>query len=1205
MYASRVRTITTLAVSAALCAVAAAQSSQYALRFYGTGVGPPGQQDRVRIAIDDNAPGPDASAACDVGAGSFTVEFWLRGNLADNATTNTGGDADLPGVPWIEGNIVIDRDIWAGGAGGDWGISVAGGFVRFGTGGVGPESTIEGDANVLTGGWRHVACVRDAATGRKHIYVDGVLDFSSTTNLHFDDISYPNNGVAAPATPWNPYIVLAAEKHDAGAAFPSFNGYLDELRVWNTARTPAQIAATYNTLVAPNEPGLVADYRFEEGSGTVIADSSSAGSPAGQLIAGAPGNGEWVSFATNPNNTAPIGGGPVPPGFARTTVVSGLSEPTTLEFAPDGRAFVAQRNGVIRVMQGGALLPTPLISIPADTVNGERGLVGLAIDPSFALNGYVYVYYTTLEPRNRVSRFTVVGNTAALATEFVLWQNLEPAANYHHGGCIRFGPDGNLYIATGDQFDTQSAQDLSRQHGKLLRIRPDGTIPPDNPFIGVPGAAPEVWARGLRNPFRFTFDALTGALWIGNVGGNSADSWEELNRGSAGANYGWPNQEGPQCFISDCAAYTFPVWSYQHNDPAYYEGLFQASITVGPVYRATAFPPQYRGNLYIGDYANRWIRRLVLDAGGSVVADPLFLAAPEAGTIVDLKVGPDGALYYVTIGVPWSGSPDVGAVHRIAYTAGGNAPPVAVAAATPQTGPTPLAVQFSSAGSFDPDSGPQPLSYAWTFGDGGSSNAAAPQHTYVSPGVYSAQLAVSDGQDSVAAAPLQIVAGNAPVVTIAQPPPGTIYRAGQTINFSGGATDVEDGSLPPGALTWTVVLIHANHTHPFFGPLAGVSSGSFQIPTTGHEPENTYYEIRLDAVDSSGLPGSTTRAIQPEIAEIVVDTSPSGIPFFLDGAPEATPRTIESLVGFVHEIEAQPSFTLGGQFYQFQCWQDGAPRVRTITVPAGGLNLVAQYATADNGEITAAVPAANRNADYWPPAGQAYGNFYDALALCCGRDGGGPYQAGMQFALNLPQGTPILSADLSVVATADQNGGPVAMVRGYDVASAPAFAAGSATPLTAWAALTSAQVAWPFPGFSPGQSYVSPDLTAIVQEIVDRPDWQAGSYIGLVLDPGATTADQWRCFRNFASGNPPVLRVTYPADPPPPCITVGDTNCDGTIDFFDIDPFLLALFNPTQYAATYCGGNLGAADIDCNGGVDFFDIDPFLACLFNACPPCP
>jgi len=189
------------------------QASEFAVRFYGTGVN---QQDRVRIAIDDDAPGPDASAVCDVGAGSFTLDFWLRGTLADNSTPNGGGDVESFDFSWIDGNIIIDRDIW-GDSEADWGISLAGGFVRFGTGpgdppGANTHNTIEGNVNVLDGAWHHVAVVRDVSSGTNSIYVDGILDFAGSPGVSTDDISYPNDGTPNPVTPWGPYIVIGAEK---------------------------------------------------------------------------------------------------------------------------------------------------------------------------------------------------------------------------------------------------------------------------------------------------------------------------------------------------------------------------------------------------------------------------------------------------------------------------------------------------------------------------------------------------------------------------------------------------------------------------------------------------------------------------------------------------------------------------------------------------------------------------------------------------------------------------------------------------------------------------------------------------------------------------------------------------------------------------------------------------------------------------------
>ncbi len=287
------------------------QGSQHALRFYGTGG--PGMQDRAVWLVDDNEPGGGGNTPLDVGAGSFTFEWWMRGELADNGTSNAGGDVELSSIDWIHGNIVLDRDVWCGSER-KYGASIAGGFVRFGVGpgdAGGQGVTIEGDVVVLDGGWHHVALVRDAAAQTLRIYVDGALDFESQAGSSTADVSYPDPGV--PVDPdcvdgqrlpdgW--WLTLAAEKHDL--TWPSYAGYLDELRFWSLARAGGDIAADRDRVLPPGTPGLVGAYRFEEGSGTLLADSSGSGSPAATLTAGEPGNGEWVAWVDDADNTAPI-----------------------------------------------------------------------------------------------------------------------------------------------------------------------------------------------------------------------------------------------------------------------------------------------------------------------------------------------------------------------------------------------------------------------------------------------------------------------------------------------------------------------------------------------------------------------------------------------------------------------------------------------------------------------------------------------------------------------------------------------------------------------------------------------------------------------------------------------------------------------------------------------------------------------------------
>jgi len=233
----------------------------------------------------------------------------------------------------------------------------------------------------------------------------------------------------------------------------------------------------------------------------------------------------------------------VPADFTEATVVSGLSSPTAMAFAPDGRLFVCQQGGQLRVVKNGALLSTPFLTVTT-TSSGERGLLGVAFDPDFAANRYLYVYYTATSPNihNRLSRFTASSTNPDVVqsgSETILLElDALSSATNHNGGALHFGPDGKLYVAVGDNATGSNSQTLANLLGKLLRLNKDGTIPTDNPFYGsASGKNRAIWVLGLRNPFSFDVQAGTGRIFINDVGQNA---WEEVNEGVAGANYGWP-----------------------------------------------------------------------------------------------------------------------------------------------------------------------------------------------------------------------------------------------------------------------------------------------------------------------------------------------------------------------------------------------------------------------------------------------------------------------------------------------------------------------------------------------------------------------------------------------------------------------------------------------------------------------------------------
>jgi glucose/arabinose dehydrogenase len=250
----------------------------------------------------------------------------------------------------------------------------------------------------------------------------------------------------------------------------------------------------------------------------------------------------------------------LPSGFVETQI-SGLSNPTAMELAPDGRLFVCQQGGQLRVIKNGVLLATPFLTVTTDS-SGERGLLGIAFDPNFQTNNFIYIYYTATTPaaHNRVSRFTANGDVAVASSELAILDldNLSSATN-HNGGAIHFGPDDKLYVAVGENANGANSQTLNNRLGKMLRINSDGSIPSDNPFFNsAMGLNRSIWALGLRNPFTFAFQPGTTRMFINDVG---QSTWEEINNGIAASNYGWPTTEGA---TSD-PAFRTPLFSYGHG----------------------------------------------------------------------------------------------------------------------------------------------------------------------------------------------------------------------------------------------------------------------------------------------------------------------------------------------------------------------------------------------------------------------------------------------------------------------------------------------------------------------------------------------------------------------------------------------------------------------------------------------------------------
>ncbi|MFE5942780.1 PQQ-dependent sugar dehydrogenase [Streptomyces sp. NPDC056480] len=328
------------------------------------------------------------------------------------------------------------------------------------------------------------------------------------------------------------------------------------------------------------------------------------------------------------------------------TRVATARNPIAGAAGPGGTLWIAERAGTVRVL-GPKGLGEPVLDISAETTtDGERGLLGIAFDPA---RTHFYISYTNLEGTSTIDEFAVRKGRIRPETRRTVLTQTQPYAN-HNGGDIKFGPDGYLYIAFGDGGaggdPHGNGQNLGTLLGKLLRIDPRGgtpyAIPRDNPFVGDPDAKDEIWAYGLRNPWRFSFDARTGDLLIGDVGQND---WEEIDRAPArskgGENYGWSQMEGNHPFRggTEPANHVRPIHEYART------GL-GCAVTGGFVYRGSAIPALW-GQYVFSDYCDGTIRSLALKNGKVTGVNDLVV---NGGEVISFVEGRAGELYVLALG---------------------------------------------------------------------------------------------------------------------------------------------------------------------------------------------------------------------------------------------------------------------------------------------------------------------------------------------------------------------------------------------------------------------------------------------------------------------------------------------------------------------------------------------------------------------------
>src|SRR5215213_6827757 len=607
----------------------------------------------------------------------------------------------------------------------------------------------------------------------------------------------------------------------------------------------------------------------------------------------------------------------VPDGFTASQVATGMTSVTRMALLPDGRILVCEQSGILRVIENGVLRSTPYLTVDADSFS-EHGLLGITLDPAFETNHFFYLYYTAKTPNihNRVSRFTAGASVADPASEVVIFDMDESTGplGWHQGGNLGFGADGKLYVAVGDDRNGANSQALTTLFGKILRINSDGSIPSDNPFFSTAtGKYRAIWALGLRNPYTFAFNKF-GTMFINDVG---EETWEEINGGVRGGNYGWPETEG----VTSDQRFVSPFLVYAHGFESNEVGC---AITGGTFYDPALlqFPAEYNGAYFYADFCVGWIRTVKPNVAGSQ------LFATFSDFPVDLKVAKNGTLYFLQRGLDTNTD---GAVFKIEFTS--QQTPVI----TQQ--PANVTVAAGQPASFSVQaSGAAPLSYRWQRNgisvDGPSADTPTLNITSAqltdSGASYACVVSNQFGSVTSQAAQLTVIKGSAPAAAITLPLTGTQYLGGDVIQYSGTGTDADDGTLPASAFTWQVDFHHDTHTHPFIPAFSGMTSGQFTIPTTGETATDVWYRIHLTVKDSSGLTHTVFRDVLPVVETISLATNPAGLQIKLDDQPQTTPKTISTVAGVTRTISAVSPQLLNGQLYEFDSWSDGGAATHTI-----------------------------------------------------------------------------------------------------------------------------------------------------------------------------------------------------------------------------------------------------------------------------------
>jgi hypothetical protein len=641
-----------------------------------------------------------------------------------------------------------------------------------------------------------------------------------------------------------------------------------------------------------------------------------------------------VAAAPPPAVAAPA----LPPGFVLRDQPTGQAAFNLTDFAylPDGSVLSTGKNGTVAWV-GTTGSARTIATLPVNS-SGDFGLVGLGVPGDYDTTHQIFLARSLAGTLTlRVERYTVLGGTQP--TGLVLDRTIvevQATSPVHGLTGILPAPDGTLWISIGDTADFSRVDpnalrnlDPNALQGKILHINRDGAGVPRNPYYdpaNPSSVASRVWASGFRSPFRLTLDPSMGLPVLGDVGWNT---WEEVDVVQRGGNYAWPCWEGLERTpgyrdMAECQGVnnTAPIWYYHHGG-AIDQGN---SVTGGIVYSGTTYPTQYRGAYFFGDYVGKKLWTLRYDAQGRLTQAP---QNPPMGTDIGgpVKFAPatNGDIVYADI--------YTGNLRRLSYATGNAAPTAKI---TTTTDPATRTVTFDASGSvdFDGDS----LTYTWAFGDGTTGSGVHTTHSYAA-GVTeaTATLTARDPLGATGTATARVVPGNhSPVLSLTTPGEHT-FAVGANVALSGTATDAEDGGLP---ITWTSTVIHCPdaatcHSHPGVGG----SGATFAVPFTEHN--DSHMEITATATDAAGVSTSSTYLAQPREHRL---TLLSNVPAALQIPAEGGASTAMVTEGATLDVVAAAVATDGASV--FGQWSDGTTtRSRTLTVGGSDITLTANYTT--------------------------------------------------------------------------------------------------------------------------------------------------------------------------------------------------------------------------------------------------------------------